>query len=51
MMVESLPPLDPHLSADSRRRGVRRTVLVFAVIAGLIYVGFILSGVLAHGGA
>ena len=51
MMVESVPPLDPPLSADSRRRGVRRTVIVFAAIAVLIYAGFILSGVLPNGGA
>jgi hypothetical protein len=29
-----------------RRKGVRRTVLLFVVIALVIYVGFILSGVL-----
>ncbi len=31
-----------------RRRRSRRTALVVGVIAVLIYVGFILSGVLAH---
>ena len=30
----------------ARRKGVRRTVLLFVVIALVIYVGFILSGVL-----
>jgi hypothetical protein len=32
--------------AAARRKGVRRTVLLFAVLAALIYVGFILLGVL-----
>jgi predicted nucleic acid-binding Zn ribbon protein len=32
----------------ARRRGVRRTALLFAIIAALIYVGFILTGVLAR---
>jgi hypothetical protein len=32
----------------ARRRAVRRTVLLFAVVAALIYVGFILTGVLAR---
>ncbi len=31
-----------------RRAGVRRTALVVAAIAVLIYIGFILSGVLAR---
>ncbi len=51
MMAESAPPRDQRLLADGRRRGVRRTVLLFAAIAVLIYIGFILSGVLARGGA
>jgi len=32
--------------ADARRKGVRRTVLLFAVVAVLIYVGFLLMGML-----
>ena len=32
--------------AAARRKGVRRTVLLFAVVAALIYVGFILLGLL-----
>ena len=32
----------------SRQRRSRRTALVVGVVAVLIYVGFILSGVLAH---
>jgi len=32
--------------AAARRKGVRRTVLLFAVIAALIYAGFILMGML-----
>ena len=31
--------------AAARRKGVRRTVLLFVVIAVLIYAGFIVSGV------
>ncbi len=31
--------------AIARRQGVRRTVTLFAVIAVLIYAGFIISGV------
>jgi hypothetical protein len=34
--------------STARRRGVRRTALLFAIIAALIYVGFILTGVLAR---
>jgi len=34
--------------AAARRGGVRRTVLVFALIAVAIYVGFILTGVLGQ---
>jgi len=33
----------------ARRRGVRRTVLVFAAVAVAIYAAFILSGVLSSG--
>jgi len=40
------PSVDPQLEA--RRQRVRRTVLLFAVIAVLVYVGFILTGVLGH---
>ena len=40
-------PTPPTTGQDGRRRGVRRTVLVFAVLAVAIYVGFILTGVLA----
>jgi hypothetical protein len=37
-----------HRSDDNARRGsVRRTALVVAAIAAVIYIGFILSGVLA----
>jgi hypothetical protein len=36
-----------HRSDASRRYGVRRTALVVAAIAAVIYIGFILSGVLA----
>ena len=32
----------------ARRRAVRRTVLLFAIVAVLIYVGFILTGVLSR---
>jgi predicted nucleic acid-binding Zn ribbon protein len=32
--------------AAARRKGVRRTVLLFAVVAVLIYVGFLLMGML-----
>jgi hypothetical protein len=32
--------------AAARREGVRRTVLLFAVVAVLIYVGFLLMGML-----
>ena len=32
--------------AGARRKGVRRTVLLFAVVAVLIYVGFLLMGML-----
>ena len=35
--------------AADRRRGVRRTVLLFAAVAVAIYVAFILSGVLSSG--
>jgi hypothetical protein len=31
--------------AAARRKGVRRTALLFAVIAVIIYAGFIVSGV------
>ena len=41
------PPLPmTEQQAAARRQGVRRTVLLFAVIAIVIYAGFILSGVL-----
>jgi hypothetical protein len=32
--------------AAARRKGVRRTVLLFAVVAVLIYVGFLVMGLL-----
>ena len=32
--------------AAARRKGVRRTVLLFAVVAVLIYAGFLLMGML-----
>ncbi|MFT4179173.1 MAG: hypothetical protein QM612_06885 [Thermomonas sp.] len=35
-------------AAEARRKGVRRTALLFAGIAVLIYVGFILSGVVGR---
>ena len=34
--------------AAARRKGVRRTALLFAIIAALIYIGFILTGVLSR---
>ncbi|MDN5782130.1 MAG: hypothetical protein L0H23_08945 [Luteimonas sp.] len=32
---------------DARRAGVRRTALIVAAIAAVVYIGFILSGVLS----
>jgi hypothetical protein len=43
-------PQTPVMDSDqaaARRKGVRRTVLLFAIVAVVIYVGFILSGVLS----
>jgi hypothetical protein len=34
--------------AAARRKAVRRTVLLFAVLAIVIYVGFILTGVVSR---
>ena len=36
-----------HEDRPARRAGARRTALVVAAIAALVYIGFILSGVLA----
>ena len=41
-------PLDEQ-QIVARKRGVRRTVLLFALIAMAVYAGFILTGVLGHG--
>jgi hypothetical protein len=38
---------DQRSDDNARRGGVRRTALVVAAIAAVIYIGFILSGVLA----
>ncbi len=38
---------DPRRDDAARRHGVRRTALVVAAIAVVVYIGFILSGVLA----
>ena len=37
--------------AAARRKGVRRTVLLFACIALAIYAAFVASGFLSHGPA
>jgi len=43
-----MSPADHHDDdRDARRAGVRRTALVMAAIAVLVYIAFILSGVLA----
>ncbi len=42
------PTRDPRNDDAARRKAVRRTVLVFALIAGGIYVAFILSGVVGR---
>lgn len=43
-----MAPADPRNDDQAARRaGVRRTVLVVVAIVLLVYVGFILSGVLA----
>jgi hypothetical protein len=52
--IESVPAMPANTPSTNEqqataRRGVRRTVLLFAVIAVAIYVGFILLGML--GGA
>jgi hypothetical protein len=47
-MHDPTPPMSKQ-QADDRRRGVRRTVLLFAAIAVAIYAGFILSGVVSSG--
>ena len=47
-MQKPAPSMSNELDA-ARRRGVRRTVLLFAAIAVAIYAGFILSGVLSSG--
>ena len=44
-MQKPAPPMGNELDA-MRRRGVRRTVLVFAAVALAIYVGFLLTGML-----
>lgn len=46
MREPPVPLTDQQVAA--RRSGVRRTVLLFAVVAVAIYVGFILSGVLSR---
>ena len=43
-MREPLVPMTEQQVA-ARRKGVRRTVLLFGVIAVIIYAGFIVSGV------
>ena len=45
-MSDAPTPLTEQQAA-ARRGGVRRTVLVFALVAVAIYVGFILTGVLS----
>ncbi|MFL6593415.1 MAG: hypothetical protein ACJ8GK_12015 [Luteimonas sp.] len=37
--------------AAARRRGVRRTVLLFACIALAVYLAFVATGLLTHGTA
>ena len=44
-MCEAPATLSPEQAA-ARRKGVRRTVLLFAAVAVLIYVGFLLMGML-----
>ena len=44
-----MQPTKPEFDANQRRRGIRRTVLIVAAVAVLIYVGFIASGVFASG--
>jgi hypothetical protein len=40
------PHADPRMAAQRRR--AMRTALVLAVVAGLVYAGFILSGVIGR---
>jgi hypothetical protein len=49
-MQKPAPPMGNELDA-MRRRGVRRTVLVFAAVALAVYVGFLLTGILPGGAA
>ena len=42
-----MTPTQPHDENTERRRRVRRTVWIFAVVVVVIYIAFILSGVLA----
>lgn len=44
--MREIPAPMTEQQAAARRQGVRRTVLLFAIIAIAIYGGFILSGVL-----
>lgn len=46
-MPDTPAPIDERLQ-QARRRGVRRTALIVAAIAVAVYVGFILSGILAQ---
>lgn len=46
-MRETSAPMTEQQAA-ARRQGVRRTVLIFVVVAVAIYAGFILSGVLSQ---
>ena len=45
--MPATPPPLTELQVAARRSGVRRTVLLFVVIVVVIYVGFILTGVLS----
>jgi hypothetical protein len=47
-MQKPAPSMSNELDA-ARRRGVRRTALVFAALALAIYVGFLLTGMLPGG--
>ena len=43
-----MPTTPPAFDPRDRRRGVRRTAIVMAVIAVVIYVGFVMSGVIGR---
>jgi hypothetical protein len=45
-MTSSHAPVDP--AVEARRKRARRTAWLFAGIAAVVYVGFLLSGVLGR---